>query len=394
MSYNTCDDGLELYCEEAGSGTPLRAAGGLAMPHRRAVLAGLAGSMLAAPQASGQADAALRAIAAGRGLAYGSAVRMRALDDAPCAALLVRECGVVVPEHDLKWRALSRASGTYDFAAADRLMEFARRHAMAVRGHTLLWHRSIPAWLTSAASTAELERHIETHITTVVGRYAGRIRSWDVMNEAVDPASGRADGLRSSLFLDRLGLAYLERAYRAARAADPAVELVYNDYGAEHALSGPSHRKRDAIMDLLKRLLDRSVPLDALGVQGHLSTRRPFDGDQWLRWLEQVRALGLRIHVTELDVNDVASPADIAVRDAEVATLLQRFLESTLACAAVRSVLTWGLSDRYSWIVDGSEPHQRRADGAIARPLPYDRELQPKPARAALAAALASAAQR
>lgn len=363
---------------------------------RRHVLQGLAGAAAAPADAFAQGvGQPLRAIAAARGLVYGSAVPVRTLDDASHTALLAQECAVLVPTIDLKWHPLSRAPGVYDFAAPDRLMEFARRQGLAVRGHTLLWHRSMPTWLTSSVTAAQLERHIETHAATVVGRYAGRIKSWDVVNEAIDPVvSGRPDGLRASLFLSKLGESYIDRAFRAARAADPSAELVYNDYGVEHEWVGQIQRRREKVLGLLKRLLGRGVPLDAFGVQGHLATREAFDGDIWLRWLEEVRSLGLRILVTELDVTDSSSPGDIARRDAEVAALYRQFLSATLACTAVTSVITWGISDRHSWVVDGVEPKHRRSDGVPPRPLPYDKDLAPKPAYAALAAALASAPKR
>ncbi len=365
-------------------------------PTRRGVLLGLAGAAAASSAAIGQpASTPLRTIAAERGLVYGSALPVSTLDDAAHTALLARECAVLVATNDMKWDHLAPTQGTYDFRAADRLMEFAKRHDMAVRGHTLLWHRSMPRWLTSAVSAAEMERLIETHATTVVGRYAGRIKSWDVVNEAIDPViSGRPDGLRGSLFLARLGEAYIDRAYRAARAADPACELVYNDYGVEHEWVSQIQKRREKVLDLLKRLLGRGVPLDAFGVQGHLATREAFDGDVWLRWLEQVRGLGLRILVTELDVTDSNTPKDIPKRDAEVAALYKEFLTATLACKAVTGVITWGISDRHSWVVDGVEAKHRRSDGAPPRPLPYDKDLVPKPAHAALAGALAAAPKR
>ncbi|QQS11956.1 MAG: endo-1,4-beta-xylanase [Rhodospirillales bacterium] len=371
-----------------------RATGSPRAPTRRALLAGLAGAALAPATAAAHHGPPLRELAAARGLVYGSSVRIDALEDPAYAALQARESAVLVPSYELKWHPVARRPGVYDFAAPDRLMRFAGRHGAAVRGHTLLWHRSMPAWLDARVSAADMERHIETHAATTVGRYAGRIGSWDVVNEAVSPVDGRPDGLRASLFLAKLGERYIDVAFRAARAADPAAELVYNDFGVEHEGWNPLHPKREKVLELLKRMLDRGVPVDALGVQGHLATRSPFDGDRWLRWLERVRALGLRILVTELDVNDAASPAEITLRDAEVAELYRRFLAATLACRAVTTVVTWGISDRYSWVVDGVEPSHRRADSAKPRPLPFDRDLAPKLAHVSLAAALTDARPR
>ena len=143
---------------------------------------------------------------------------------------------------------------------------------------------------------------LRTHIEKVAGRYAGRMQSWDVVNEAVLVSDGRVDGLRESPWLKLIGEDYIEQAFRATREADPRALLVYNDYGIEGE-DDDSRRKRAAVMLLLRRLRTRNVPLDAVGIQAHISAEGRY-GSGLRDFIAQSRALGLQVMITEMDVND------------------------------------------------------------------------------------------
>jgi endo-1,4-beta-xylanase len=232
-------------------------------------------------------------------------------------------------------------------------------------------------------------------VTDMVSRYRGRIDSWDVVNEPVNPGDDRADHLRADVFLRQIGPEYLGLAHHTARATDPDAHLVLNECGVEYD-TPDMDRKRAAVLDVLENMRKRQTPIDALGIQAHLSVGRyPFSETKLREYLRRAAAMGLEIQITELDCTDELAPPDIAARDRMVADEYRRFLDVALDEPAVKMVMTWGLSDRYSWIVrheDNAE--ERRTDGTEERPLPFDRDLQRKPAWYALAEAFAGAPKR
>ena len=306
------------------------------------------------------------------GRLYGCATANYELQRSDFRPVLLREAGVIVPEYEMKRDALEPAPGRYDFSAADRLVQFAEDHGLAFRGHTLVWHLSNPPWLEDLVRRRRDERLFTAHIAQVMGRYRGRIGSWDVINEVLSPADGRADNLRDSFWLQTFGPGYIDTALHAARAADPSAQLVYNDWGCEQA--GPFYdRFRAATLKFLEGLKARAVPIDALGLQGHLAAfRGGIDAGALSRFLNEVKAMGLRILVTELDVDDGRGPLDIAVRDGSVADAAARFLDVVLANEAVDQVLTWGLSDRFL----RQPTFEERLIGYRPRTLPLDYTFQ------------------
>jgi endo-1,4-beta-xylanase len=291
--------------------------------------------------------------------------------DSDFAAAFAQQCGLLVPENDLKWETVEPEPGVFNFAPGDWLANFAGRNGMRFRGHCLVWHQQIPSWAGYGSNVAE---QLTSHITSVVTHYAGRMHSWDVVNEAVEPNDGRSDGLRETVWLNALGPGYIDTAFRAAAAADPKALLVYNEYGLEGDSSSATKR-RNAVLKLLSGMKSRGVPLHALGIEAHLSGS-VFDSSSLASFLEQVAALGLKIFITELDVSDKNMPADTATRDNTVANVYQAFLSTVLQQRAVEAVLTWGLSDRYTWLSQFSS----RSDGLPVRPLPIDTNLKPKQA--------------
>ena len=233
-------------------------------------------------------------------------------------------------------------------------------------------------------------------IKTLVGRYRGIVHSWDVVNEPIEPKDGRPDGLRKAVFLEALGPGYLDLAYLLTRETDPRARLVVNEYDIE--LDSPVHEtRRRVLLDLLQRMQKAGTPIDSIGVQAHLAAvgGPPFSPRKFRRFLAEIAAFGLTIEITELDVTDRDTPADIRVRDRMVADTYRRFLDAALDEPAVKMVVTWGLSDRHSWIVRRETNQSKwRTDGLPSRPLPFDADLQPKPAVGAMAEAFTHAPAR
>jgi endo-1,4-beta-xylanase len=263
---------------------------------------------------------------------------------------------------------------------------------LAVRGHTLVLHEALPAWFDLGKGPEDARRILAAHIRTVCRRYAGRIHSWDVVNEPLELTDRQPGGLRASPFLRVLGPDYIATALTMAAEADPAAQLVINEYDLE--LSHPSQEaRRLAMLELLNSLVRARVPLHALGLQAHIAPgSAPLDPAVIRSFIRSVADLGLAVQVTELDVIDRLLPADPARRDAEVARTFGEFLGIVLAEPSVRIVGLWGLSDRGSWI--NGAPSIRRRDGLPARSHPYDDAFQPKPARVAIANALRMAPTR
>lgn len=297
----------------------------------------------------------------------------------------------ITAENVMKWMALQPRPGEFTFAAADRFVEFGRERGMFIIGHTLVWHSQTPRWVfqpeDGGTLTAEtmLER-MRRHIHTVVGRYKGRVRGWDVVNEALDE-----DGtLRESPWLKILGEDYLVKAFQFAREADPDAELYYNDYSLEGG------RKRAGAVKLVQKLQAAGVPLTGIGLQGHYGLEHP-PAREIETTIATFAKLGLTVMITELDVNVLPTPGDggadisrnfaadpkwnpwpdglpdevqqhLARRYAELFGVFLKHRES------ISRVTFWGVTDRGSWL--NHFPIRGRAN----YPLLFDRAARPKPA--------------
>ncbi|KAB8315029.1 endo-1,4-beta-xylanase [Tolypothrix campylonemoides VB511288] len=336
-------------------------------------------------------QSSLKKRAAAKGLIYGAAFGRDFLaSDKKLQASTVRECGILVPENELKWDALRPTPDKFDFTRSDWLAAFARTHKMLFRGHTLVWYQQLPQWFKEVVNRQNAEKFLVEHITTVTKRYAGRMHSWDVVNEAIEPDDGQQAGLRQSPWLQFLGADYIELAYRVAAQADPKAMLVYNENALEY--SGYKEEvKRTAVLKLLERLKSRGTPIHALGIQSHLVAQEGALNAKKLRsFLSDVASLGLKILITELDVSDQKLPSNPAVRDRIVAGIYEDYLSVVLDEKAVIAVLNWGLSDRHTWL----STFTPRSDGAPVRPLPLDSSFKPKLAWNAIARAFDQAPKR
>jgi endo-1,4-beta-xylanase len=377
-----------------------RAGNAAGLARRRLLTGGLAAGIAATLPDPSHAAAGepLRRLAAKKGLVYGTTISAAQIESDPAfVALVLQQAGLVVPENDMKWQFMNRgAPGDDNFGPADRIVAFAGANGLVLRGHNLLWYHRTPHWFFELPSRDAKERAIVAHIRALAGRYRGKIHSWDVVNEPIEPKDGRPDGLRKAVFLEALGPEYLDLAYRTARAADPQARLVVNEYDIE--LDAPEQdARRAALIALLQRIRAAGTPVDAVGIQGHLRAvgGPPLSVPKLRRFLAEIAAMGLEIEITELDVTDELAPAAIEARDLLVADAYRRFLDAVLDQPAVKMIVTWGLSDRYSWIVRKQTHESRwRRDGLPSRPLPFDAALRPKPAAAAIAEAFAWAPPR
>jgi endo-1,4-beta-xylanase len=273
----------------------------------------------------------------------------------------------------MKWAAVHPAPGRWRFAAADALVAFAGARGMRVRGHPLLWHEQLPAWVEALeASPAALRRALAGHVGRLVGRYRGRVAAWDVVNEAVTPEGA----LRPTVFR-ALGDGYLAEAFGLAHAADPGALLFYNDFGLE-----TPGRKADRVHRLLEGLRAAGAPVHGVGLQMHLDAARPPDLRALQATVAGFAALGLAVEVTEMDVRVRGLGGPPAARLARQRAVYRDGLAACLAGARCRAVTFWGLTDRHSWI---------DARFGADDPLLFDRDYAEKPALEGVREALAGA---
>ncbi len=338
------------------------------------------------------AMASLKQLAQEKGLLFGSCLALKyCAQSVAYQQLFLAQCDIATPELHMKWNSLSSQSGVYDFSAADKLVAFCSNAHIKVRGHTLVWHEALPAWVTAQLTAETGPAMMTAHIQKVAGHFAGKLYSWDVVNEALDPGSHRPDGLRDSPWLQNCGVNYMELAFRATAAADPRALLVWNETYLEVS-NGFGRAKRTAMLALLDGMLARGVPIRGIGLEAHLrGDQAAVLGDKsYEEFLGELARRGMNIFVTELDVQDVMLPADVAVRDRAVADIYSRFLSATLRQPAVKGIVTWGLADCFTWIA-GYRP---RKDGLPVRPLPFDADCRPKAAYYAIAQTLQAAPRR
>ena len=328
----------------------------------------------------------LRAAAKDRGLFWGAAVPHTPLErDAEFARLLAQECAVVTPEWEMKWTAIESHHGRRNFAPADAIVKFARDHQLKVRGHALLWHRSVPDWAGETLKSEAGWDLVAAHIKAMLRRYSGDpFIHWDVLNEVIEPKHKRADGLRISPFLQVFGPNYIGRALEAAHAAAPSMRLYLNEYGLDY--DGPVERdRRAALLRLVGALKTSGAPLHGVGIQGHLRLDNSKFSDTALRrFLSELASHDVKITITELDVRERNLSLPLPERDRLVAGEVSRYLDVVLDEPAVEGVVAWGLSDRYSWL----SPAKLTSTGARNRGLPFDQSLDAKPLRGAIVAAL------
>jgi endo-1,4-beta-xylanase len=326
--------------------------------------------------ASARSGNSLRALAADRGFWIGSGdVSIFQLnDDAQYRDVLAREFNILTPSVAMKFDQIQPDLDRFTFDTADAIVAFARAHEMRVRGHTLVWHESLPQWLTGGRFDRDrLAAIFKEHILTEVGHFRGRVSSWDVVNEGLNDNGT----LRETIWLRALGAGYIDQAFRWARQADPDVPLFYNEFGAEGA--GP---KSDGLYRLLQAMLQRGVPIRGVGLQMHVSLKAAPQPADVAANMRRLAALGLDVQITEMDVRIQDMPGPLSEKLAAQARYYHDILAACLSVSRCTALLTWGLSDRDSWIP--------QYVGHPDTPLLFDESFTPKPAYHAIARALAA----
>jgi endo-1,4-beta-xylanase len=311
-------------------------------------------------------------------------------------AIATTHFNAITPENSMKPMALQPTEGDFNFADADRIVELAEKSGATPVGHCLVWHSQTPRWFFRGPEGEPAGRELalarmRKHIATVVGHYKGRVKQWDVVNEAISDAPDQLLG--QSPWLKAIGEDYIAEAFRAAHEADPDAILVYNDYGIE------GRDKRRKALRLLKSLIEQKVPVQAVGIQGHWHLDSP-DFDEVEESIRQFAAMGLKVMITELDISvlptryygaDVSrterpsgeqrasmNPYAEGLPDAAAQQHAERYRQAFAMFLRHKNVIgrvtLWGIYDGHSW--RNSFPVRGRTD----YPLLFDREGKPKAA--------------
>ncbi|GID93057.1 beta-xylanase [Amorphoplanes digitatis] len=301
----------------------------------------LAASVVAAGAAvalASSADAAttLGASAAASGRYFGAAVAANKLSDSTYVGILNREFNSVTPENEMKIDATEPSQGQFSYTNADRIVSHAKSQGMQVRGHTLAWHSQQPGWMQNMSGAA-LRTAMLNHVTQVATHYKGQLSAWDVVNEAY--ADGN-DGARRDSNLQRTGNDWIEAAFRAARAADPATKLCYNDYNTDNW----SWAKTQAVYSMVRDFKSRGVPIDCVGFQSHFNSGSPYPSN-YRTTLSSFAALGVDVAITELDIEGSGTTQ---------ATTYGNVVNDCLAVARCLGITVWGIRDTDSWRASGT----------------------------------------
>lgn len=323
-------------------------------------------------------DISLRSLADKRKIFIGVAVNTNLLSNDPeYKMILESEFNMVVAEKAMKWNRLRPNESTFLFDEADKLVDFAEKNDMAVRGHTLVWGAIMPDWF-NQLDPAGMNKSIDEHIVEVAGRYKGKVYAWDVVNEALEDSGEYAD----SNLLKSLGPKYIETAFWTARKVDPNTKLFWNEWGADCI-----NKRSDRFYKEVRELLSRNVPIDGVGFQMHTGLGKPKTTTP-LPDIESVREnfkrfadLGLEIHITEMDVQIQSAPGNWDDKLQQEADFYGEIMKMSLEFPNFKAFIIWGVDDKHSW----TSTYLTNKNDA---PLLFDESYRPKSAYYAVKKAL------
>ncbi len=324
---------------------------------RRRVMSVLAaaGVAMRGVTASAAGDESLGAIAAANGFVFGAAAGPVIDKDLAYRELYTKHTRIVTTDVAMKMGAIAPQPGPKRFESADRLLQFCASNRIPMRGHCLIWNEWVPAWVKSMDATKR-RMFFDRYIEEVVGRYAGKLQSWDIVNEPFWPAHKAPGGYRLGPWYDAFGTDYVRRTFERAALVDKKTKFVLNEAQTERD-DDVGRAVREGLLRLVDELKDAGVPLHAVGLQGHLQPRYPHD---------------------------------IPTRDAMIAETGEKFLNTVLRIPAVKMVIAWELSDNYSFYTDAAKKKNPLAE-RLPRPLPFDDAMQRKPLWFAMARAFRNA---
>jgi endo-1,4-beta-xylanase len=342
------------------------------------------------------ASQSLKDAAAAKGIVYGANFRDVDLltGDSQFAGLVVQQLADIESGRSFQWANTEPQPNKFTFDAADAFMDWGMSHGLKVSECHLVWHNSEGPWLKRTINSSNWQDILTTHIKTLVSRYAGKMYSWVVVNESLNPKDGLPGGLRNSFWIQAGGQDVIDTAFRVAAEADPKAILLYNDYGVERDVPA-SIEKRKLMLDMLSGMVKRGVPINALGIQAHLDgDPSGFNAPGLVKFIDDVASLGLKTWFTELDIGDDKLPNDPSTRDQVAAKMYTDFLGQVLANKNVPTIIQWSFADKYNWRNDWTPGGVSKQSGTPARGFPFGDNLEQTPVYDAILQAFNNAPSR
>jgi len=284
----------------------------------------------------------LKAAANCTGRVFGAALRADHLSDTGYTTA-AKEHSFVTPENEMKWDQIEPTRGSFTFTAADQIVTFAMQNGMKIKGHTLVWHKQLPTWVTSLTTAADVRKAMVDHINGVMNHFKGKVTVWDVVNEAFITDGKTGDGnprLRDSVFSTVIGSTFIDEAFMAARAADKDALLVYNEF-ANEGLSD----KSNSVYNMVKDMKMRGIPIDGVGLQMHIGYNTNPSAADVAANMQRLADLGLKVFISEMDVNSCAGYSD-----AQEKAQYHDMVAACVAQPACQAVTVWGITDKYTWL--------------------------------------------
>lgn len=286
----------------------------------------------------------LKQAAAAKQMLAGFGASADELRDTDLATFTTSQCNALAAEDALNWVHIHPEHQQYEFVAADEIVNFACNNSLLVHGRSLCPHAHLPEWLTKEATTENARELLQQHLQTVVRRYSGRIHSWDVVTEGIEPSDQRNDGMRNSLWMRLLGPRYLAIAFHTVAEADPKALLTYNESGLEGD-SDSNDRRRRIALGLLRWMRENHIPIHALGLQSHLQASYDYL-PSWIglhAFLRELQKLELQVFITEFDIDDTNLSSKPEKREKQMAELCNDYLRNVLKHPHVKMLLTSGI---------------------------------------------------
>jgi len=310
------------------------------------------------------------------GREFGCCVSTRHLNITPQYNEVIKnDCTIVVPESLMKWKNLNPKPGVYDFYETNKITTFAEKNDIKMRFHALVWHQALPDWLErSIATKTDAEKELRTYADNILPYYRGKMRSWDIVNEPIKIKHGNSGGLRSTIWYNSLGPDYVAYCFNFAKEYNLGGDLVLNEYGTERKNS-TSKAKRQAFLALVRDLKEKDVPVDAVGLQSHLKIHEPMaDRDEYQKWLEDIKDTGVKIFITELDIDERKHHGSLLERAHAGAAYVEEYLHRVHEVTTPEEILMWGIWDGKSFINEKVSPF-----GTKAQPLLYNVDWDKNP---------------
>ncbi|GCE30056.1 beta-xylanase [Dictyobacter alpinus] len=308
-----------------------------------------------------------------RSISIGTAANIDAFHtDENYKKILGREFDLLVAENVMKMDVMHTNIDTFDFSQSDELVSFAKQHSMQIEGANLIWSNQVPAWITNGGyNRDELLGIMKDYILNVVGHYKGQVKSWVVVNEPLDTNEANQKSIWESV----IGPQYIDYAFRWAHEADPQAKLYINEFDTELI-----NEKSNSYYALIQGLLQRKVPINGVGFEGHLDVAIQYPYDQLVSNLNRFADLDLQVQITEADIKLQNSPDPLPEKFKQQASLYADIIHACQEVKQCSGVVLWGFTDRYTWIPNFTHhPDQ---------PLIFNAQYQPKPAYNAIKEAL------